>query len=588
MIHANLIFFALSLLIYTTYIPSSEGDFAFFACSFLALTLGYHLFAWLTCRHVRKEIQKRSPDVAKATDRVSVLENRLMLLALFFYLFLVYTSGLKDIIWSTPLLKESSFLDIALGLSPFLLFVTILWSNAFILSKATLGAEFNRKTYLLSHLRLNAPILLPVMLFSLFQDLLKLFSAQSLSSSGILSYFELLWYILFMVFLMVFYPVVIRFAWACHPLPQGARRKRLEGYCHKSGLTVSGIFICTAFGSRALTAGITGIIGKLRYLFMTPELLNMLNDDEIESVIAHEAGHVRKKHMYYYVLVFLGFPLSFFLFSDLVSLALYGFGDLLVPQMIMWSSDTTISSLVILLLFAAFLVVYLRFFFGILSRNFERQADLFAFEVVGHPMHLISSFEKIARVGGQGKDSPNWHHFSIGQRIEFLQDCKRDKHHIEAHHQKVSRITRTLFSLFIIMLLFLCGLNQPHLRKTIQLNLMEKQVRRGMAENPQSIEMQLALADILLEKKEYRQAEISYRRVIQDAPNNATALNNLAWLYATSEDTALRDKKRALALSQKAARIRWRKLTLSMVSEKRQCRLLMLLSPLNQKGLIII
>ncbi len=88
-----------------------------------------------------------------------------------------------------------------------------------------------------------------------------------------------------------------------------------------------------------------------------------------------------------------------------------------------------------------------------------------------------------------------------------------------------------------------------------------------MAENPQSIEMQLALADILLEKKEYRQAEISYRRVIQNAPNNATALNNLAWLYATSEDTALRDKKRALALSQKAASLKQAPFILDTLAE---------------------
>lgn len=74
-----------------------------------------------------------------------------------------------------------------------------------------------------------------------------------------------------------------------------------------------------------------------------------------------------------------------------------------------------------------------------------------------------------------------------------------------------------------------------------------------MAKNPQSRELQLSLADILSEKKEYRQAEILYQRVIQAAPGDATALNNLAWLYATAEDPALRDKQRALALAQKAA-----------------------------------
>ena len=230
MIHANLIFFALALLIYTTYIPSDEGNVVFFAGSFLALTLGYHMCAWLTCRNFQKRIQKQSRGPAAAADLASGLENRLMLLALFFYLFLVYGCGLKDMIWSVSLFEESSFLDLALGLSPFLLLLVILWSHVFVLSGATPRERPSRKDYVLAHFRLNAPILLPVALFSLFQDLLQLLFGRSLFASESLSYPELLSYVLFAVLLIVCYPVVIRFAWACRFLPPGERSKKLEGY----------------------------------------------------------------------------------------------------------------------------------------------------------------------------------------------------------------------------------------------------------------------------------------------------------------------------------------------------------------------
>ncbi|MCD6352727.1 MAG: M48 family metalloprotease, partial [Proteobacteria bacterium] len=478
------------------------------------------------------------------------------LLALFFYFYLIYNSGFKNIIWRISFLKESPFLDLALGIFPFLLFLTILWANSFVLLQASLEAKIKRKTYLFSQIRLNALILLPVFLFALLQDILKLLPFKGFENSGALSSLDLLFFMPFFILLMFFYPMIMKIFWGCYPLSQGLTRKKIDAYCRKAGLKTSDILIWPTFHGRTLTAGITGIVGRLRYLFITPGLLKVLNDDEIESVIAHEAGHVKMKHMCFYILFFLEFPLLMLLISGLLSIGLYGYADLLANHPFFNSYDTNLFSLGILLLLTAFILFYLRIFFGLLSRNFERQADLFSIKVVGHPLNLISALEKISYYGGHSKDTPNWHHYSIGERIKFLYDCLKNKDKIEAHQRKVRIITRLFMSIVILTVMLLCGFHHPQIKKTINLNLMEKQVQRVMADNPQSLELKMTLADILLEKKEYHRAEPVYQQIIQVSPDNVAALNNLAWLYATSEDAEIRDKKRALTLAQKAAELK--------------------------------
>ncbi len=559
--YTNLIFFTLSLLIYLTYIPNEGGDFYSFIFSFLTLTGGYYLFTWLTYHHFKRKYEKKPFVVSEIIPLIDFLEKRFIFLALFLYLFLIYDSGLKNMIWKSPVLKESPFLDIVVGLSPFFLFLIISWSNSFNLFKSASDTKLDRKTYLLSQLKLNSPILIPVIFFSLLEDIFKFLSFKGFGPSQMTCFISLL------ILLVIFYPLIIRFIWGLYPLPEGPLKKKLMEYCHKSGLKVSNISICSTLRGRLLTAGIVGIISKLRFLFISPELLTILNEEEIESVIAHEAGHIKNKHLYYYLLLFFGLPLFFSFSYELFSVGVYGFGDFCAPFILEWGFYSNIISLIVLFLFSAFILLYLRVFFGILSRNFERQADLFVFEVVGHPFSLISSLEKISRFGGYSKDTPNWHHYSIGQRIKFLLECEKDRDKIEIHQKKVRRIKKSLLSFLVITLLILGVLKLPSIRKSIKLNFMEKQVQRLMAKNPENVDLQLLLADILLEKKNYYQAATIYQKVIQINPNNVTALNNLAWIYATADDRRLRNKKRALTLAKKAANLRKEPFILDTLAE---------------------
>ncbi|MBP1709707.1 MAG: peptidase Ste24p, partial [Deltaproteobacteria bacterium] len=408
MLFSNLIFFVLALLIYSTYTPQDPGDVRYFLFSFISLFIGWYLATWFAFRHYKKRIDQSPFETFRVMPLLNALEARFIISALFLYFYLVYATGFKNIIEGFSFVRDSSFLDIVIGIAPFFLLLIILWVNSFILFRTSSSLSLTREKYLISHLRLNAPILLPVFLFSLFQDLLKIIPfTKNLGASENFSFLDLVWFLPFMILLMIFYPFFLRLIWSGHPMPQGERREKFEAFCRNAGLKVSEIFIWTSFPGRIITAGITGFIARLRYLFITPELLDLLNDEEMEGVIAHEAGHVKKRHMIYYGLLFLGFPLFFSLLSSLLALAVYGFSDYIDPYITKFTNNPDMLSFSALIFFALVIVMYFRLFFGVLSRNFERQADLFVFEVVGHPFALISSLEKISRVAGHVKDQPN-------------------------------------------------------------------------------------------------------------------------------------------------------------------------------------
>ena len=55
------------------------------------------------------------------------------------------------------------------------------------------------------------------------------------------------------------------------------------------------------------TAGVIGILPGLRYLVISQKLLSFLNKEEVQSVVAHEAGHLQKKHLIFFAIAVLGF-----------------------------------------------------------------------------------------------------------------------------------------------------------------------------------------------------------------------------------------------------------------------------------------
>ncbi len=76
-----------------------------------------------------------------------------------------------------------------------------------------------------------------------------------------------------------------------------------------------------------------------------------------------------------------------------------------------------------------------------------------------------------------------------------------------------------------------------------------------VAEQLSTAEGQLALADLMAERKLYAQAIQRYEAALRLKPELATAHNNLAWLYATSEDPNFRKPQEALEHARRAVEL---------------------------------
>lgn len=127
-------------------------------------------------------------------------------------------------------------------------------------------------------------------------------------------YVWLVW-IAFNVLLLVLYPTVIapRFN-RFEPLPDGPLRSRVEGLLARCGFRSQGLFVMD--GSRRSSHGnayFTGF-GRAKRIVFFDTLIDRLDENQIEAVLAHELGHFRHRHVlkrlaYGFVGSFLGLAL---------------------------------------------------------------------------------------------------------------------------------------------------------------------------------------------------------------------------------------------------------------------------------------
>ncbi len=110
-------------------------------------------------------------------------------------------------------------------------------------------------------------------------------------------YVWLVW-MAFSIFVMAVYPAFIaplfnKFS----PMEEGSLKQRIEQLLVKCGFRSSGLFVMD--GSRRSTHGnayFTGF-GKTKRIVFFDTLLNRLDENEIEAVLAHELGHFKLHHV---------------------------------------------------------------------------------------------------------------------------------------------------------------------------------------------------------------------------------------------------------------------------------------------------
>lgn len=206
--------------------------------------------------------------------------------------------------------------------------------------------------------------LVPLILLMLVRDA----AILSLAAAGLRpsQQTELWLFVLGALFVIAVSPELVRRLLPTQPLADGPLRQRLEALCERTGLPMRDILVWDTDGSM-VNAAVIGFLPRLRYVLLSDMLLDSMAPVQVEAVFAHEIGHVKHRHLVWYFVFLAGMTLflagpveaglraieSRFPLSDAAVMPVeYGLG---------------LGSLALILVF-----------FGLLSRCFERQADVFA------------------------------------------------------------------------------------------------------------------------------------------------------------------------------------------------------------------
>jgi STE24 endopeptidase len=291
--------------------------------------------------------------------------------------------------------------------------------------------------FTLNYLKILLGIILPVLLLVIFQDI---FSMFNLNFEGE--------FFLFLIFIIIFSPFLIIKIWPVKPLDDLALREIILNFLRKNKVKINEIYVLGNLGKKLYTAGIIGFLPPFKYLFFSKPLLSILSPEEILGVVAHEIGHLKKRHNFWLLLLLLNLPLFLLTFLILSFLIAYYFSPQLI-DIIKNKKTLPVSleiSLGIGLIFLAF--IYIRYIFSFFLRQFEREADFLSAIILKSPQPIISALFKIGEVTGQ-LYKKSWHHYGIFERIEFLKNVLINEEIFSKTQKKFLRI-RIFLLLWII------------------------------------------------------------------------------------------------------------------------------------------
>ncbi len=408
-----------------------------------------------------------------------VLRNLLIIRMLTLMLFgaLLIMTGWGSLVMSVPMVNAVPGLASLITLLPYLAGCTVVLYFTFPVDRALRGPassnnmltdalaheSWTRREYLVFHIRHHLlAIVVPMTLILLSRDVARWFEPFIQNRTGF-DYVSDVALVCAAATVFVIAPWILKHVWTTVPLPTGALRQRLERLCQRIGLRCRDILVWKS-GGMVVNAAVMGLFRPFRFVILSDGLIDSMNDEQLEAVFGHEAGHVRHKHFHFFLL--------------------FAMGSLLITSGVMewtylsWRDSTLTESARQIVIQAIGLVTILMlwfFGFGFISRAFERQADVFGAQCVTpmdpaacrrscgvHPQPMPSQADgverictsaaetlagalaRVATLNGIGRDEPSWRHSSISSRMAFIRSLSGDPAKLRRFRNLIVRIKLTL------------------------------------------------------------------------------------------------------------------------------------------------
>ena len=323
--------------------------------------------------HIEPERYQKSIAYTKVRQKFSVVCS---LFSSIVFLLFIYTGAMN---WVNLQLTELIPTEIHRGVCFFVIlsFASYLIGIPFSLYSSFVIEEkfgFNRQTigiWLKDQLKQNtiSNILLVVLSYTIL---------YFMSYAGDLWWF----YVWAVVFLFGFtlsklYPILIaplfnKFT----PIPDGELRDTLEKLSQEANFPLENIYEMDASLRTSHPNAYFSGFGKTKRLVLFDSLIKEFSKEEIASVVAHEIGHDRKKHIWKSLFLSQSISLLFFYCLYLVLQNPYLYKIFLISQ------PSTYMGLVLLGMLTSLLTSYFSPVFNLLSWKFEKEADLYSYNII--------------------------------------------------------------------------------------------------------------------------------------------------------------------------------------------------------------
>ena len=199
-------------------------------------------------------------------------------------------------------------------------------------------------------------------------------------------------------------PLLVPIIYPTAPLDSVPLEEEVRALCQRAGVRIGGIRRINMGSVKSANAIISGLLPWGRRIFLSDGLLEALTPEEILAILAHELGHIRYGHLWWY------------LGLTLLGMLILGPLAMIASMWLQWPFEA---------LFLPLFLLYWGVFFRFLSRRLEHQADRFAVTLTDRET-FACALNKLTTVNVMPRRWSKWDRFQthpdLARRLRVLDE----------------------------------------------------------------------------------------------------------------------------------------------------------------------